>query len=421
MHQIFIDTNIFLHFQNIQTIQWNKILNVEECNILIAPVIIDELDEKKRGNDPKSNLARTALKLMEDTIDNGNTMEIRKGVLLTILSQKPKLTTFESNLLEHKEKDHRLLASMLEYRDSLSENEQIYLCSDDIGPRLGAKNHGFEILKLDDKFKKPIEDSEDRKLIKRLEKELITLKSNVPNLDVKFPDLKQFIKFKKQHFNTQIEDDYVKEKMLQLELQYPKLKLIDENPMYRLGIGNLSETQINKYNTDLKLFFEKCKLVYSELYYYELQKKLTFNFSLSLWNTGTAPGKSIDIHFHFPDGFEMMETIEIASPPKIPIAPFKPKNAFDFDRSSFLMPRITPIDFDINQSLSVGPNIKKTNSYDIHYKRKVLKHGYQSSLESLSIIFNSREEVKNFTVDYKITADNLPIHKIGKLNFIFEE
>jgi hypothetical protein len=85
------------------------------------------------------------------------------------------------------------------------------------------------------------------------------------------------------------------------------------------------------------------------------------------------------------------------------------------------MPRITPIDFDINQSLSVGPNIKKTNSYDIHYKRKVLKHGYQSSLESLSIIFNSWEEVKNFTVDYKITADNLPIHKIGKINFIFEE
>ena len=48
MTYIFLDTNLFLHFQDFEQINWNDIIGTNDTiNIALAPTVIDELDKHK--------------------------------------------------------------------------------------------------------------------------------------------------------------------------------------------------------------------------------------------------------------------------------------------------------------------------------------------------------------------------------------
>ncbi|MEQ6335778.1 hypothetical protein [Sphingobium sp. MK2] len=44
---LFLDTNILMHFQRIDQIDWPDIADATECILLIAPVVIRELEKHK--------------------------------------------------------------------------------------------------------------------------------------------------------------------------------------------------------------------------------------------------------------------------------------------------------------------------------------------------------------------------------------
>lgn len=83
-------------------------------------------------------------------------------------------------------------------------------------------------------------------------------------------------------------------------------------------------------------------------------------------------------------------------------------------------PSINPFESEVSININ-RPNIKKTNSYGVDYYRKSLKHGYKKRLEELSIIFGEFDDIKNFQVDYKLSAANIPESINGKLNVIFKK
>ena len=48
MKYLFLDTNIYLHYQDFQQIPWNEVLGIdEECTVVVVPKVHAELDEKK--------------------------------------------------------------------------------------------------------------------------------------------------------------------------------------------------------------------------------------------------------------------------------------------------------------------------------------------------------------------------------------
>ncbi|MDQ3534210.1 MAG: hypothetical protein M3421_01120 [Bacteroidota bacterium] len=152
----------------------------------------------------------------------------------------------------------------------------------------------------------------------------------------------------------------------------------------------------------------------------KLKKKLTFEINLGLINNGNTPADDIDIHLHFPDGFKLVETGNIKSKIEFPEPPYKPKNRMDIGFPSWLsVPSMSPIANVGNSIKFDSPTIKKTNSYDVHFNRKGLKHGYTEELKSLSIVFERHKDIKNFPIEYDISAGNIPNELIGKLNVTF--
>ena len=84
MKYIFLDTNIFFHFQYFETIDWLSEVSTSECKLMISPIVVDELDEKKIGTNKLSNKARKVLNRLEELMDVDNA-QIQEKVFIEVI------------------------------------------------------------------------------------------------------------------------------------------------------------------------------------------------------------------------------------------------------------------------------------------------------------------------------------------------
>lgn len=423
MKYIFLDTNIFFHFQYFEEIDWLSEASTCECKLMISPIVVDELDKKKIGTNKLSSKARKVLNRLEEMMDIDNA-EIQEKVFIEVILNKPQKKIYEEYELNFNEQDHRLIASILEFRDKKKDSD-IVLCSNDIGPRLRAKQYGITPLKLNEKYLLPIQESEEEKTIKKLERENRALKRKIPILSLRFSNSKEFVRFHVQN-ETEVDFEEFKSKaMYDVKNKNPYMENVDpfKNPTAILqNMLALTAEQINSFNEKLDTFFHDYERALEEFYENENRKNLIFEFNLVLVNSGNSPAEDIDIHLHFPNGFELIETDEMNDDIELPEPPYRPKNQFDFGSSLISSsPSIYP-NLNIGSNIKFNsPTIKKTNSYDVDFHRKSLKHGYPEELESLSIVFGNYEEIKNFKIEYEISAGNMPDKIKGQLNAIFKK
>ncbi|WP_167343156.1 PIN domain-containing protein [Nonlabens sp. SY33080] len=420
MKYIFLDTNIFLHFQDFEKIDWLYESSSNACKLVIPPIVIDELDEKKIGTNKIGNRARNVLNRLEELAEKEDSV-IGKNIDFEILLLKPSQEVYEENNLNFKEKDHRLIASIIQFRQEHNLND-ILLCSNDIGPRLRAKMFNIKSLKLNSKYLIPNQVSEEEKRIKKLERENQILKTRIPELDVLFSNENKFLKIKVTKRDYSNFENFKAQKLKDIKMEYPYLKYNEPKGNILTQLGPLFSSRIESYNNELDEFYSEYEKVLDKIFEYEKKELLSFNIQLIIKNTGNSPAEDIDLHLHFPDGFELIESSEKEDYPSLPNPPYKPKNAFDIGHSAF--PFVPPVYNQITPNTTINfnsPSIKKTNSYDVDFSRKNLKHGYSEHLEELTIIYDSESSINNFQIDFELSAGNMPEKLIGKLNVLFEK
>jgi hypothetical protein len=427
MKTIFLDTNIFLHFKSFTEIDWLTICQDNICKIVIAPIVIDELDKYKVGNDEKAKRARKTLQKIEGYVET-KTNEIRKNIGLEVIIERPKKSTFKTYHLNPEEKDNHLIASIIEYQKRLR-NKDIFLCSNDIGPRLRAQQFKINIFKLSDSYLLPEKDNAIDKQLKALIKENNLLKSRIPKPLLLFENEKDFVKIKISE--KEIEKAiFMKGKLIKVKTMYPHMIFAEQNKNYLnplLPISSLnivSNDQIEQYNSALDDFYLEYGTYLHSLYEFEVRKNLSFEINFIITNGGNTPAEDVDIFCHFPDGFELIESEDLEDPPVEPKPPAKPKTAFEnmagFSSSFNLRPFFpnmgTPTIPKLNR-----PSIKKTKSYDVNFFRKYVKHGIIYPLDSLIAVYEHYSDLKNYAIDYRIVAGNIPEPVSGKLNIIYEK
>lgn len=191
-----------------------------------------------------------------------------------------------------------------------------------------------------------------------------------------------------------------------------------------MHLASLSQEQVDDYNTDLGKYFDEYENYLRSLYEFECQQQLSYSIKILLVNEGNVPAEEVDIHLHFPDGFELKEPGDLIKDPKTPQPPYRPKNRFDINprllSTPFLYSRLP----DVPSSGMPGvnrPSIKKTNSYDVNMHRKYLKHSYTLTLDDLISVYEKVDSLKNFEINYEITAANMTEGVVGKLRVIFEK
>lgn len=433
MTYLFIDTNIFLHFQYFDELPWNEIIDTNEFQLLIAPVVIDELDKHKRNSNSKiAQRAKTVLTRIHAVVEDP------EAYPLQYIHKRPEQKTLDEYHLDRNEKDDLLLATIIEF--SLEYRDEVILISYDTGPLIRAKSVNIKSIKIHEKYQLPIEESEDKKTIRKLTQELNTIKNALPKVILTFDNGGEFIDVAVNPVNETVEQ-YVNRclpeetgNIHKMDYRDPAAinKILDEvhhQPLsealqhlreYNDIFNQLTEEQVDKYNYDLDIFIANYELFLEKRYEYERILSMSVPVQLILNNVGTAPAEDIDIFLEFPKGFKVINKELFPKPPKAPELPFRPRNKSDIEikssRSSILSSLPAPLNGYKAEIYDEHLRKADVNGYIGKYQLESLKHYNNCEIYPLIIVFNEQMDVSNFQISYRIVIANLPKAITGNLN-----
>jgi hypothetical protein len=183
---VFFDTMIFLHFQEITSINLLSIFKCESAVVVIPRITVSELDlQKVNGNSPKiRDRARRSLNLIEEFTTGQKC--VRDGVTLQFDAGVPDVD-FTAYGLERSWRDDYLIATVLCFMKK-QPDANVCLVSDDTGVRMKCRTLGINALTLPENFRSKEEtdprEEENRKLKQRVQQ----LENSMPKLQIAFAD-----------------------------------------------------------------------------------------------------------------------------------------------------------------------------------------------------------------------------------------
>ncbi len=436
MTVVFLDTNVFMHYKPINEIDWLGILEDKHIEIVVARVVLRELDKHKDSHN-RGYLRERARRRLHQLEQWGDTAEIRSGVVVRLL---PKLELpNDTKDLDRDQPDDQLLLALLWYREQHA-STSVVLISHDVGPRIAAKALGIAVKALDESLRLQEPPDPLKQELEEVKRENRLLKSAKPKLRLGFRYGSEF----KDHVSLQITEppprdlEAIERQTEALRKRYPHHPTAApaDPPVPGVGFASalegllrVSEHDIRDYNERLDDFiiaYRRTLMVREDI---RRSRALTSCLEIHLINDGTQPGDSIDVHMHFPDGFLLLEEAELPELPEFPTPPSKPRTPIDqpampglASHMASLMPNardypdLTALNaFGVRGNVS-DPDIERGDSYNVKVNVRRIKHATNEPLPTLCIAFESFSAAASFKIDYELRADNLPSAESGQLN-----
>ena len=445
----FVDTNVYLHYQPFDQIDWRDMLEVDAVTIVVPPVVVRELNKHKEVH-PRPQVRRRAaavLKKLTAVLEPGTGAGLREGTDVVIEDRDPTID-FAAHQLSREIQDDHLIASIIMWKAERPEDD-IVLVTSDTGLTLltKAKRQVIATVGLPENLKLPDEpDPRDRQL-RELQHELRELKLKTPRLSLAFHDGSDHITFvlprplelTQAELESQLED--IKQRYPRMgEGPKPVPRVASEllESMSALGamalsLGAVRPEDIAKYNSELDDFYAAhVEYFKRELSFRNLERR-TVKLEILLVNDGTAPAEDIDIMMLFPNGFELTTEPDWLEPPDPPLPPSKPRTPLErmaeptWPLSDVLPSYLDPYNLaSMVQPRNVAPpnvsrpKIRRTHSYEVELHVRSMKHRTQIALDALYVAFESFDNAGSFHTDYELLAANIPHEITGQLHVIIE-
>ena len=438
------DTNVFLHYQTIDQIDWRGLLTAESVSIIVPQVIIRELNAAKDGHpSPKiRKRAAASLRRLDELAEKGFEVELRANVNLCFETSEPALD-FAVNQLNPQSQDDVLLASFIALRGAHLD-ERVVLATADLGLKLKARYRNIEILSLPETLKLPDDPDPNEQRVRELETQLRELSVTLPSLVVSFADHEDYRRFSVARLE-ELTSDEMDFEMAQVMAISPKLSVStgepsDQRPNEDDTYARISREirsvahvfdqpspdEIVAYNQRLDEFYKEYRQYVASRWEYQNTAARTILLELLLRNDGNWPAEDVDVMLHFPDGFELRKRENRICAPGRPETPSRPQGGSDWLRgfqqnhlmlhpSVFLPTRLPPPG---NVS---GPTIRRSTSYDVEFNVRKLKHGFSEKLDLLYLTFDSYDMAVSFEINFRINAGNMPKESFGHLHVVIEK
>lgn len=442
MTYLFVDTNILLHYRRMEELDWLALSKSAEVVIVLCPVVVRELDRQKVSHPQKKfrTRAQEITASLHLTLSGEKSSEIRSGVRVEFLTGDPTID-FSTEKLRPELADDWLIASVLEWKRN-HPSDQTIIVSSDLGICIKASSKGISTCAPPEADRLTEELDANEKRIKRLEQELAEAKACVPILKICFEDGENVARVKILS-PTEFDTALAESELQQIRSKFP-LRSIPDNPdksvkiihtvgelqkLIRKG-GKVERTwpreEILRYNAELEAFYRDYEQYLRVCHDRDNVKSRTIYFEISLENIGGSPAEDVDIHFHFPDGFQLFDAKEneeeSVEPPDAPAEP----GTFRLDRKTREAMRNVGM-FGMGPGL-IGPppnvsppSIERTNSYDVRSHVERVKHGYRIQVARFRAVFDSFESAGSFRIDYSILAANVPKAIAGYLSVVVEK
>ncbi len=292
MVYLFLDTNSFLEFQPFESIKWAEVCGEPEFAIVIAPIVIRELNKYKdntRGK--KRERARKARKRINEIIRGTNPSKLNVQIC-----KNPSKNAFEHPDFHKDIADDWLIFSAYEFDEG---NNRKVIVSNDTGIFIIAQQFGINSIEIPDKYLVPPEPTEEETKIKELQRRLAEYESALPNVSLSFGKGKTHMELNKAiapNFAERI-TKYKDELAKKYTHKYKK----PENPILPLNIPDIlySDKDYDRYNALIEPYIkdESWNMATRDMFEYINSCIIPLKFELN--NCGAIPSGLLGIQIKF--------------------------------------------------------------------------------------------------------------------------
>lgn len=172
-----------------------------------------------------------------------------------------------------------------------------------------------------------------------------------------------------------------------------------------------SQDELDGYNRRVQQYYRDYEAYLEAVREHRLLLQRKIQVKLDLVNLGTTPATDLGCGISFPENVHIYEDDEFPQYPQSPSAPpFEPNGVSS--RVTILQSR----DSSLDRLLARQRRINEERSF-ITFRFAKLQHGHYKEPTSFTLILQSEADIKNFSANYYITADELPSVSRGTLDF----
>ena len=321
MKYLFLDTNIYLHYIDVEQINWNKIVEDADITIVVPRITLREIDQHKdqsRGKIQKRAKAISA-KFAQIFLDG-------KAFKYTFaLCDEPAASSFDGGKFNIHINDDWFILSALHSNYDVAD---IVVISSDT--KLKAKENGLDFRKMSDEYRLKEELSDEEKEIKALKIELEKYKNRQPKPSVIFEKEESDKQILKRPNKRDLEDE-LSIYMENLKKEYPyweRGKVCTSSNLFGLNLL-VTQEQIDKYNAELNDYFEEEEEFQRFLLQKDILDERFRELSFGISNDGNAQTGDMNVFIEFPEHINLYNRDSKISIDNI--APVKP-TSYGLDR-----------------------------------------------------------------------------------------
>jgi hypothetical protein len=443
----FLDTNILLHFQTFNEVDWPKVVHAKQVCLVLAPIVLRELDKHKHdyNNERRRSRARVILSKLKPLLETVTVAEqlpqVRNNVSLLALLEEP-LLDWTAERLDQTVNDDRLLASILDFRNH-HPAEPVFLLADDFPLRLKARSRGIQVLPPDELIRHIEPPSAEEATIRELKQQIQELTNRMPQLRLGFWENGEVVNKVARPLNEawiwQTREEYVEEEMSQKREALAHMLARADNSVEKDEVQEFDE-KYEKYLADLEP-----ALTMQFIQEYNPYCRL----ELTVINEGTASAQEVEVQITLPtdssivtlDNLDTVVKIEVAMPgePDIPEwakppAPTRTMNLVSPSMINFMNSMNSLASFRSRllsshfQTVSFRPNPDKHTYYfeSFPFHRNVLTEranmiGHHRRLQMKPlIVYLPANTQSGFTITYSLFTEEVPSPITGELQVRWE-
>ena len=418
---VFPDTHNFLHYKSFDQIDLPALLGAESIVLIIAPIILRELNDKNDSH-PNPRLkkrAAAAIKKLGEWAELQMPAKVRKGVSLVFQPTEPVGLDFAGEQLDPNVNDDRFLASLI-VCSKKNPGARTILLTSDVGLRVKAQTRNIEILRLPEEAKLPADPDPQEIEINDLKKKVRDYESASPNLRLLFSSGRSVLEVavRAPRFRPAAEIQSLVE---QEHCRVPKF-LVKTGTItsWELQHGEyLMPKEAERRNHLIDLYLQSYREYLAASDEHENRNKRRFEVPLVLLNDGGKPANDIDIVLSVPETINVFVRMEaVPSEPQPPVAPNWSAENEGSGASKSPAHAAVILSPDSDSNVSRPSIIIEKTGKTVRFHVKKIKHRYRITLPSILFEFDTAESVRSFGIDYTLLADNIPREVDGSLNLL---
>lgn len=403
---LFLDVNSFLHFKDIDDIDWVAELGTGKLSFHIAPSIFQELEDKRIDYSQPSKIrkrARSQCKKLSEKFDNAGL--VARKYKIEYVDFRLKIDFGDYEHLDKNNPDDRMLSSAIAYQRDKQDVSVVVLSNDRL-LRTKAAAHDLLAHQFPENLRLKDEPDPLEKQVLELQKELLEHQDSQPKLRVEFENDDEGENESPHILRPRVGADDTDYEGVITRLMSKVPQAMDPTMARIAGTSKAVQDMIRAQapsNVSMEKYRNECEEYARSLREFNADAVFYLPLTLVVVNEGGVPANRVRIDVHLPETVYFSKNPE--KPPREPEVPVPAplERSFAARYPGLLMPKVWTSESNTGQH----ELWRFTGEHEAHFELIApLKHTLCISLSELCVRWLD-DEISNFEFKVHILADNL--------------